>query len=88
MTHHGPFRLSIAVAVGLGFAYLGWLFRENKKTVVLIGMLFAFWRDQTGGEGSANVMGRRIDASGKLPDGGGRSAKCRIVLELIITGPP
>ena len=43
LTHHGPFRLSIAVAVGLGFAYLGWLFRENKKTLVLIGVIFAFW---------------------------------------------
>ena len=43
LTHHGPFRLSIAIAVGLGFAYLGWLFRENKKTVAIVGVLFAFW---------------------------------------------
>ncbi|HET8774258.1 MAG TPA: hypothetical protein VFP80_10720 [Thermoanaerobaculia bacterium] len=43
MTHHGPFRLSIAVAVGLGFAYLAWLFRENKKSVAIVGVLFAFW---------------------------------------------
>ncbi|HVG25428.1 MAG TPA: hypothetical protein VND45_14830 [Thermoanaerobaculia bacterium] len=43
MTHHGPFRMSIAVAVGCVFAYLAWLFRENKKSVALIGALFAVW---------------------------------------------
>jgi hypothetical protein len=43
MTHHGPFRVSIAVAVGLGFAYLGWLFRENKKSVAIVVVLFLFW---------------------------------------------
>lgn len=43
MTHHGPFRLSIAIAVGLAFVYLGWLFRENRKSVALIGIVFAFW---------------------------------------------
>jgi hypothetical protein len=43
LTHHGPFRLSIAVAVGCGFAYLAWLFRENKKTVAIVAALFAFW---------------------------------------------
>jgi len=43
MTHHGPFRLSIAVAVGCGFAYLGWLFRENKKSVAMVAALFLVW---------------------------------------------
>lgn len=43
MTHHGPFRLSIAIAVACGFAYLGWLFRENKKSVAIVGVLFAVW---------------------------------------------
>src|SRR6185436_7236980 len=40
MTHHGPFRLSIAVGVGCGFAYLAWLFRENKKSVAMVAALF------------------------------------------------
>lgn len=43
ITHHGPFRLSIAIAVGGVFVYLGYVFRENKKTVALIGVLFAVW---------------------------------------------
>ena len=43
MTHHGPFRLSIAVAVACIFAYFGWVFRENRKSVAIIGALFAFW---------------------------------------------
>lgn len=43
ITHHGPFRLSIAIAVGCIFGYLGYLFRENKKALMLIGALFAFW---------------------------------------------
>lgn len=43
LTHHGPFRLSIAVAVGCGFGYLAWLFRENRKSVAIIAVLFLFW---------------------------------------------
>jgi len=43
MTHHGPFRVSIAVAVGLGLGYLAWLFRENKKSVAVIAVVFGFW---------------------------------------------
>jgi hypothetical protein len=43
LTHHGPFRLSIAVAVALGFAYLGWLFRENRKSVAIVAALFLVW---------------------------------------------
>lgn len=43
LTHHGPFRLSIAAAVACGFAYLAWLFRANKKTVAIVAALFAFW---------------------------------------------
>ncbi len=43
LTHHGPFRLSIAVAVGCGFGYLAWLFRENRKSVAIVSVLFLFW---------------------------------------------
>lgn len=43
LTHHGPFRLSIAIAVGCGLAYLLWLFRENKRSMLLIGVVFAVW---------------------------------------------
>ena len=43
LTHYGPFRTSIAVAVGCGFAYLAWLFRENKKSLGIIVALFLVW---------------------------------------------
>jgi hypothetical protein len=43
ITHYGTFRLSIAVAVALGFAYLTWLFRENKTSMILVGSCFAVW---------------------------------------------
>ena len=43
LTHYGPFRLSIAIAVGCGFAYLGWLFRENRKSVGIVAALFLIW---------------------------------------------
>ena len=43
MTHHGAFRMSIAVAVACGFAYLGWLFRENKKAIAIIVVIFLAW---------------------------------------------
>jgi len=43
MTHHGAFRLSIAVAVACGFAYLGWLFRENRKALAIIVVIFLVW---------------------------------------------
>jgi hypothetical protein len=42
-THHGPHRVSIALAVAAGFAWLGWHFRENRKSLVLIGGVFLFW---------------------------------------------
>lgn len=43
LTHYGSFRTSIAVAVACAFAYLLWLFRENKKSLAIIGALFALW---------------------------------------------
>ncbi len=42
-THMGQFRLTIAVAVGLAFAYLLWLFRENRRSMVIVGVVFAIW---------------------------------------------
>lgn len=42
-THRGIFRVSIAVAVALGFAYLTWLFRRNPKIAVLIGLVALGW---------------------------------------------
>ena len=43
LTHYGRFRLSIAIAVACGFAYLAWLFRENKKSAGIIIGLFLVW---------------------------------------------
>lgn len=43
ITHHGPFRVSIVVAVACGFAYLGWLFRENRKSAALVAVIGAAW---------------------------------------------
>lgn len=43
LTHHGQFRLSIAIAIGCGFAYLGYLLRENRKALGIIGALFLVW---------------------------------------------
>lgn len=42
-THMGQFRLSIAVAIGLGFAYLLWLFRENRRSMAIIAVVAAVW---------------------------------------------
>ena len=43
LTHHGEFKPSIAIAIGIAFAYMMWLFRENKKSVAIIGALFLVW---------------------------------------------
>lgn len=43
LTPHGEFHTSIAVAIALAFAYLGWLFRENRKSMAIIGVLFLVW---------------------------------------------
>jgi len=43
LTHHGEFHRSIAFAVALGFAYLGWLFRENRKSMMIVGAVFLVW---------------------------------------------
>jgi hypothetical protein len=43
ITHYGIFRRSIAIAVALGFAYLLYLFRGNKKSAGMIGAIFLVW---------------------------------------------
>lgn len=43
LTSHGEFQRAIAVAIALGFAYLGWLFRENRKSMAIIGTVFLVW---------------------------------------------
>lgn len=43
LTHHGAFQRTIAIAIAAGFAYLLWLFRENKKSMAIIGVIFLFW---------------------------------------------
>src|SRR5688500_2903338 len=42
-THMGQFRLPIAIAIGLGFAYLLWLFRENRRAMIIIAVVPAVW---------------------------------------------
>ena len=42
-THQGRFRVAIAVGVACGFAYLAWLFRENKKSMAIVIALFLPW---------------------------------------------
>lgn len=43
LTHYGIFRRSIAIAIALGFAYLAYLFRHNKKSLGIIAALFLVW---------------------------------------------
>ncbi len=43
LTHHGQFHLSIAIAIAGCFAYLGWLFRENKKSLAIVIVVFVCW---------------------------------------------
>ena len=42
-THMAQFRPSIAVAIGLAFAYLLWLFRENRRSMAIVAVLAAIW---------------------------------------------
>ncbi len=42
-THMGEFRLSIAIAVAGLFAAALWIFRQNRKSMILIGALFLVW---------------------------------------------
>lgn len=42
-THMGQFRLSIAVVIALGFAYLLWLFRENRHSMTIVGVVALIW---------------------------------------------
>lgn len=42
-THMGQFRLVIATAIALAFAYLLWLFRENRRSMTIVGVIFAVW---------------------------------------------
>ncbi|HEX2062168.1 MAG TPA: hypothetical protein VHK90_15620, partial [Thermoanaerobaculia bacterium] len=42
-THMGAFQPLIATLVALAFAYAIWLFRENRKSMALIGAVFLVW---------------------------------------------
>ncbi len=42
-THMGQFRVTIATAVGLAFAYLLWLFRENRRSMAIVAVIAAVW---------------------------------------------
>lgn len=43
LTHHGEFNLAIAVLLAAGFGYGAWLFRRNRRTLILIASLFGVW---------------------------------------------
>lgn len=43
MTSHGTFRMPLALAIAGGLGYLAWLFRQNRKTVAVIGGIFLLW---------------------------------------------
>lgn len=43
LTHHGEFNLVIAVLIAGILAYAAWLFRRNRRTLILIGVVFAVW---------------------------------------------
>jgi hypothetical protein len=42
-THYGNFHPSIAVAIAAVFGYGMWIFRSNRKSVILIGVLLLLW---------------------------------------------
>ncbi len=43
LTSYGQFHLSIVIAIGAGFAWLGWTFRHNTKTLLVLGGIFLLW---------------------------------------------
>jgi hypothetical protein len=43
ITPHGAHQIAIALLVAGGFAYLGYLFRDNRRTVALIAAFFLVW---------------------------------------------
>jgi hypothetical protein len=43
LTHYGVFRRSIVFAIAAGFVWLAWLFRHNRKSLVIIGSVFLVW---------------------------------------------
>ena len=42
-THMGNFQPIIAVVVALVFGYLLWLFRENRRSMTIVAVIFAIW---------------------------------------------
>ena len=43
ITPHGAHQIAIALVVAGGFAYLGYIFRDNRRTVALISACFLVW---------------------------------------------
>lgn len=43
LTHYGQWHLSIVLAIGCGFAWLAWLFRENRRSLAIVVAFFALW---------------------------------------------
>ena len=42
-TNYGEFHISLAIAIAAAFAYAGWLFRRNPRTLAVLGVLFVVW---------------------------------------------
>jgi transcription initiation factor TFIIIB Brf1 subunit/transcription initiation factor TFIIB len=43
LTPHGAFQKPIVILIAIAFAYALWLFRENRKSMAIIGAIFALW---------------------------------------------
>lgn len=56
ITHYGQFRLSIVIAIGCAFAWLGWTFRQNRATVAIISALFLLWLFLVSSEWNRNLV--------------------------------
>ena len=43
VTHHQLFQLPLGILIGAGWAWLGWTFRRNPRTLILIGLSAGLW---------------------------------------------
>ena len=43
LTSRGEFKMSIALAIAAGFAWAGWTFRRNRRTLAGLGAVFLVW---------------------------------------------
>jgi hypothetical protein len=66
VTHHKYFQLPLGILIGAGWAWLGWTFRRNPRTLTLIGICAGLWLIAVSSEWRREVVISSMGHGGEL----------------------